>query len=269
MKSRLPTTTITIILMTLLVAGIAQVASAQDIVAGVKPGDEFTYTVTGSYSSDAPASNIPSEVYAAIATDHFTLRIVNVTGVEIGYAWSWYFNNGTAPMSSSGMLNIETTDNTGPFWAIYSTNLTPGQRIHPHYGPDLATFNETVHYLYTNYTRETNHLQVESQLQNNSTGAFKTVRTETYFDKIAGIMVKLNEQTYYQNPSFQTTITWTLSEQNVWTHNSPGSSPPEPFFTLPVIIAIAVVIAVLVILLVVWMSGRRRKARQKAILRKK
>ena len=43
-----------------------QTAAAQDIVAGVKPGDQFTYSVTGSYSSNAPIDQVPADVRARL-----------------------------------------------------------------------------------------------------------------------------------------------------------------------------------------------------------
>ena len=263
----------TIILIALLISGIVQITLAQGIVAGVKAGDQFTYSVTGSYSSNAPITDIPEEVLAAQASDYFTVTIVSVSGPQIYYDWSWHFNNGSAPLSNSSMVDIETTGNTGPFWPIVSANLTTGERIHPHYGPDLSTFNETVMWTYTNYTRETNRLETEFTEQNNQTQVIKyrTVHSDAYFDKLTGMLVQLNDQTDYLSPApaFTTTITWKLTGQNVWTFASTGSYPPAPFFSLPVIIAIVAVVAILVVIAAVFVSNRRKKARQKAILKKK
>jgi len=258
---------IALVLMALLFSGIIQVALAQDILIGLKPGDQFTYKVTGSFSSNAPQDEIP-EVISASETEFFKVTIDSVTGYEISYTWFWQFRNGTS-MTNSSMLNIETTGSTGPFWAIIPANLTKNSRIHPHYGPDRSEINETVKYLYTNYTRETNRLQLEFAYQNNVTQATKFEKTDTYFDRLTGMLVKLTDETNYQNPAFTTTVTWELIGQNVWTFASAGSSPPEPFFTLPVIIAIAIAVALLVAILAVWVSGKKKKARQKEILRKR
>ena len=167
------------------------------------------------------------------------------------------------------MLYIETTGSTGPIWAIIPANLSKNDRIHPHYGPDRSTINETIKYLYTNYTRETNRLQLEFAYQNNVTQATKYERTATYFDRLTGMLVKLTDETSFRNPDFTTSVTWELLGQNVWTFASQGSYPPEPFFTLPVIIAIAIVVALLVAVLAVWVSNKKRKARQREILRKR
>jgi hypothetical protein len=265
---------ITIILMALLVSGVIHVAAAQDIVAGVKPGDVFTYDVTGSYPANDPTLDIPPAVISAHATDHFTVLIDAVTdsvpGPEVGYTVFWHFNNGSAPRNESGIVNLETTANTGTFWAIVSANLNTTQRIHPHFGPDLSVFNETIRYTYSNYTRDTNRLQLEFAYQNNVTGATYTEQTDTYFDKQTGMLVQLNDVSNYQNPAFTTTITWKLRETNAWDSSSSGSFPIEPFFTLPVIIAIVVVVGVVVAVLGTWaVSNQRRKARQRAILKKK
>ena len=137
---------ITIIMVALLLLMVFRTALAQEnIVSGLAPGNVFTYSVTGSYSSNDPIAEIPDEVINAQATEYFKVTIVNVAGPEIGYSWFWQFNNGTS-ITNSSTLNIETVENTGPFWAIVSANLTAGERIHPHFGPDLSTFNETVMY---------------------------------------------------------------------------------------------------------------------------
>jgi hypothetical protein len=261
---------ITIILTALLVSGIIHIAAAQDIVAGVKPGNEFTYSVTGTYPTNDPTLDIPQQVIDAHATDYFKIVIDTVSGPDVGYTWSWHFNNGSAPLGDNSTVNLETTGNTGPFWAIVSANLNTTQRIHPHFGPDLSVFNETVKYTYLNYTRDTNRLQLEFAYQNNITLATYTETTDTYFDKQTGMLVQLNDESNYQNPSFITTLTWKLRETNAWSSSSPDSFPIEPFFTLPVIITVAVVVTVLVVVLTAWaVSNQRRKARQRAILRKR
>jgi hypothetical protein len=268
MKNRLY---LTIILMALLLSGIVQIAVAQDIVAGVKRDDQFTYSVTGSYSNNAPITDVPEEVLSAQATEFFKVTIVNVTGPEIWYDWFWSFNNGSAPLTNTSMLDIETLGNTGPFWPIVSANLTAGERIHPHYGPDLSTFNETIMYAYTNYTRETNRFETQSAEQNNASGVtrIRNVHRDAYFDKQTGMLVQLNEDATYQSPAFTSTLTWKLIGQNVWTFASAGSYPPAPFFSLPVIIAIVVVVAVVVAIGVWALSNRRTKARRKELLKKK
>jgi hypothetical protein len=257
------------IMVALLLLMVFRTALAQEsIVSGLAPGNVFTYTVTGSYSSGAPIADVPDEVINAQATEYFKVTIVNVAGPEIGYSWFWQFNNGTS-ITNSSTLNIETVENTGPFWAIVSANLTADERIHPHFGPDLSTFNETVRYAYTNYTRDTNRLQLEFAYQNNVTMATKTEHTDTYFDKQTGMLVQLNDETDYQNPAFTTTITWKLIGQNVWTYASAGSYPPAPFFSLPVIIAIVVVVAILVVALGIVLSNKRRNARRRRLLGKR
>lgn len=261
---------LTIILIALLTSGIIHVAAGQGIVAGVKPGDEFTYNVAGTYPTDNPALDIPQQVIDAHATDYFKIVIDTVSGSDVGYTWSWHFNNGSDPIGGNSTVNLETTASTGPFWTIVSANLNTTQRIHPHFGPDLSVFNETVRYTYMNYTRDTNRLQLEFAYQNNVTGATYTESTDTYFDRQTGMLVQLTDLSNYQNPTFTIVVTWTLKDTNAWSGSSSGSFPIEPFFTLSVIILIVVVVAVVVGVLTVWaVSNQRRKARQKAILRKR
>ncbi len=217
-------------LVALLLFGAVQSALAQDIVAGVKVGDEFTYTVTGSYSSGAPLAEVPEEVINAAASDYFKITILNVSNPEVGYTWFWHFKNGT-DQTGEGNVNLETTGNTGPFWPIVSANLTLEDSIHPHFGP-RSTFNETVRWTYTNYTRETNRLEIQTVEQQNETQAIRTVHSDAYFDKRTGMLVQLEDRADYQTPAYTTSISWKLRGTNAWDSTSPGSSPPEPLFLI-------------------------------------
>jgi len=251
---------------------IAQTAYAQEysIVAGVKPGDQFTYTITGSYPSNIPVAEIPSEVLNAAESQYFTITIINVSNPNVGYTWKWHFTNGT-DQTGDGVTNLEIpSESVGPFWPIVSANLTAGEKIHPHFG-DQSKFNETVQWAYSNYTRATNRLQTTSSEQNNQTGVtkYRTVQSDSYFDKLTGILVSLSDQTYYQDPAFTTSLTWSLAGQTAWTFNSPGSNPPAPFWTLPVIVAVGIVIGLLVIALGWFVAGKRTQARRKQLLKKK
>ena len=266
MKTRLY---ITIIMISLLLLGVIRAASAQDIVAGVAPGNEFTYSVTAAYSSNDPNAKMPDNLIDIQATDYYKVTIGNVSGPEIGLHTKWQFTNGTT-VETNGSVNIETTDTVGGFWAILPANLTAGDRIHPHYGPDQSTINETVIWTYTNYTRETNHLVLDSAYQNkDNPQSTYTEHLDTYFDKQTGMLVQLSDVSNYVNPTFTTTITWKLIEQNVWTYSSPGSFPPEPLLSLPVIIAIVVIVAIVVVVVGIVVSNKRRNERRKQLLRKK
>lgn len=249
-------------------------ASGQEaIVAGVKPGDIFTYTVTGSYSSSAPLSDVPDEILNAAATEYFRITIVPFSSPNIEYEWVWHFTNGTEQTDNGthGITNIEIpSESSGPFQLMVSANLTTDESIHPHYGPRL-TFNETVMWPYSNYTRATNRLRTETQEQNNQTAVtkYRTVDSDAYYDKLTGMLVSLDEETYYQNPTFSTSLKWILSGQTAWTYASAGSYPPAPFWTLPAIIAVAIVIGILVVALGWFVSSKRAAARRKQLLKKK
>jgi hypothetical protein len=260
---------ITFILIASLFLMIARAATAQETIqAGVKSGDSFTYTVTGSHSTDDPSAEIPADVLSAEASSYFKITINYVAGPEINYTWLWHFTNGT-DQNGLGFLNVETTAAEGPFWPIVAANLTAGELIHPHFGPDLSTFNETVMWTYTNYTRETNRLETVFLEQNNVTQTTRLLHSDSYFDKRTGMLVQLNEETDYQNPTLTTIITWKLAGQNAWTYASAGSFPLTTFFTLPVIIAIVVIVAILVIILGFVILNKRRNAKRKQLLKKK
>jgi hypothetical protein len=261
---------ITIVIIVLLFLMTVQTASAQDIVAGVKPGDEFTYSVTGSYSSSAPLSDVPAEVLNAAASVFFKVTIVNVSNPTVGYLWLWHFTNGTE-QTGDGNVNLEIpSESVGPFWPIVSANISLGQSIHPHFGPPTY-FNETIMWPYSNYTRETNRLETQSIEQNNQTAVtkYRNVHSDVYFDKLTGMLVQLNEEVQYQSPDFTTTLTWKLLGQTVWTFSSVGSYPPAPFFSLPVIIAVVVIISLLVFIAGWFVSNKLKASKRKKLLGKK
>ncbi len=262
------TVMVALLLLTTVEAALAQFTQ-ENLVAGVKPGDSFTYTATGTYPGELSPQSIPPEVLSAQATQFYRITILNVTGPEIGYAYSWQFNNGSNPIEGESRFNVETTENSGGFWPIVAANITASERLYPHYAPDLRTFNETIKYTYSNYTRETNKLELQFAEQSNVTQAVRVVHSNAYFDKLTGMLVRLDDETNYQNPTYTTTFAWILAGQTAWTYASAGSSPPESFFSLPVIIAIAVVVAIVVVIGGWFVAKKRRDARRKQLLRKK
>ena len=199
---------ITIILMALLISGVVPIVLAQDIAAGLSPGYQFTYSVTGSYFTVDASVEIPEEVINAQQSVYFKVMIDNVTGPDIGYSWLWHFANGT-DKNGTGTLNLETTTNTGPFWAIVPANLKAGERIHPNFGPDLTVSTRPLCGLIQT-ALETNYLELQIAYQNEAAQAFKNVTSESYFDKQTGMLIQLSEKTVYQNPAFTTIITWKL-----------------------------------------------------------
>jgi hypothetical protein len=124
---------------------------------------------------------------------------------------------------------------------------------------------------FENYTRETNRWETLSAQQSNVTAVtrYRTVHSDSYFDKQTGMLVQFTEDTSYQDPAFTTTLTWKLIQQSAWTSNSPGSYPPPPFFTLPVIIAIGVVVAIVGVIAGWFVSNKRRDVRRRKLLRKR
>lgn len=261
----------TLIIVAVLFVMVVKTGTAQDTVpVGVKTGDQFTYSVTGSYSANAPIDDVPAEVLNAQISVFFQITIVNVSSPDIGYTWVWHFVNGTE-QTGDGITDIEIpTESEGPFRLIVSANLTTNDSIHPHFGP-TSTFNETVMYPYMNYTREANRLHTEAQQANNETSVIKyrTVDSDAYYDKLTGMLFQFEEDTTYQNPSFTTSLSWKLSGTSAWTSASAGSYPPAPFFSIPVIIAIGIVVAIVVVIAGWFVSNKRRNAKRKQLLKKK
>jgi hypothetical protein len=189
--------------------------SSAPLVAGVKPGDTFTYELQGLWEPNNSNTTVSDSILVLNMSESYQVTITNVSDSEIRVHNVWLFKNGTE-IGGDGQINIETGISSGGFWALYAANLNSGQRTRPE-GPDTATINSTMTRTYPDGTRETNILQVQAQYYNVSNPS--QVYTEymtVEFDKQTGILTQLTDERIYNNPEMKETILWRLTDSNVW-----------------------------------------------------
>lgn len=239
MKSKLLIAVSILILLSLTVVGRTL---AQTPVVGVTQGNEFTYNIKSYWSSNDPNATITASLLEVNSTEYYRVKITKVSDPEISLHNTWRFTNGTQ-VEIDGSVNIETTSSQGGFWAIIASNLKAGDRIHPLFGPDLTTINETIMRDYPSGKRETNHLMLDFQYYDpNDPSSNYTEHTSTYFDKQTGMLVELHDDSVYTHPNMTISVVWKISESQVW------PKPNEfPFYLALPIVTVAV-IAVLSVL---------------------
>jgi hypothetical protein len=189
---------------------------AQTVSPGVSQGNTFTYDVKAFWSSTDANVTVPDSAVQTNMTDWYRVTITGVSGADISLTTTWHFTNGTE-VPANGSVNVETGMYQGPFWTIIAGNLNQGDRIHPT-GPDQVTINSTANRDYSSGGRSTNHLSLQFQYYdtNDPTHTY-TEYTNTYFDQQTGMLVELDDQQVYSNPSQTVTITWKIQDSNVWT----------------------------------------------------
>jgi lipopolysaccharide export LptBFGC system permease protein LptF len=191
-------------------------SQSSQLVAGVKAGDTFTYTLQGLWESDDPNATISDNILQMNMTESFQVAITNVSGTEISIHTVWRFKNETE-IEGDDKVDIATGISNGGFWAIYAANLNKGQIAHA-IGPEPAAIVSTVNKQYISSKRETNVLIMSAQFQNTEDPS--RVYTDTrvvQFDKKTGMLVELRNAKVYNIPEMTETIVWELVDSNVWT----------------------------------------------------
>jgi hypothetical protein len=192
--------------------------SSNQLVAGVKKGDTFTYELQALWDSSDPKTTISNNILQVNMTDWYRVTITNVSNENISIATTWRFKNGTE-LAGNGTVNIKTGIAMGGFWAIYAANLNANDNIRPT-GPDRSTINATETREYASGTRETNRISLVLEYSDTNDPTGSTTWTEylnIYFDRQTGMLVELRDMSEYTNPEVTTTLVWTIKDTNVWT----------------------------------------------------
>jgi hypothetical protein len=216
---------IAIILLVVLIAASAAVIYATRPVpvkatVGVHTGDTFTYSLMGvSNLTSLDAVDTPG-FSQYNDTEYFKVTITDVNGTSVSLDTMWRFKNGTE-LPAHQTIDLSTgakTDQNG-FWAIYASNLNPGDLLRPS-GSDGVKVNASATVTYFDSTRERNFLTIgaESYLATDPTQSTRRYDTTIiYFDKPTGMLQTLIWVTDYNNPLMREVITWELINSSVWT----------------------------------------------------
>jgi hypothetical protein len=187
---------------------------------GVKAGDEFTYDIRGSWSSNDPNVTAPASFLQLNMTESYKITVTDVNGSKVSISTSWRFENGTE-RNTTGYVDIEsgTTFPSGGFWPIFAANLKANDILRPS-GMELVTINETKTSDYgAGVTRETNVVSQTRELYDADDPTGSTLWNQyvtIQFDRQTGMLVKLSDASVYNNPQLILNNIWTLKESNIW-----------------------------------------------------
>jgi hypothetical protein len=219
MASKLSITIVIFVAVTVAVIVVAAVLSSQPpseaIVAGVVPGNTFTYELKSYTAVSEENVTIPPAVSEYNRTESYRVSITAVSGPEVSFNTTWRFINGTEN-ENAFKINLLTGINNPPFWAMYQSNLSLNSVVHPS-GSDGLIVNQTEIRSYKAGDRVANIIT----LQNQFVDASNPTRTYddylyVHFDKITGMLVELKEIQVYNDPQVVLTYEWRLVDSNVW-----------------------------------------------------
>jgi hypothetical protein len=189
-------------------------------VVGVKVGDTFIYSLTGTVYLYAANATIPDSFNQFNNTNYYKVEVTAVNGTLVSIATEWRFNNGTS-INNAQQIDLPSgnlTDANG-FWGIYNPNINKNDLIRPA-GTDGITVNGTSEVDYPNSTRTSNYWSIQHSFFDQNDPTLQTTllqATSVYFDKQTGIMLDLVSTEEYSNPAMATIVTWKLVASNVWT----------------------------------------------------
>jgi hypothetical protein len=188
---------------------------------GLQVGDQFTYDIKGFWGDSSDPDVTPSPSFLELnMTEWFKVTVTDVSEEEVSINTSWLFNNGTE-VNATSTINLKTgiTYPSEGFWAIYAPNLNKGDYIRPT-GPDRSTVNETQTRDYgAGVTRETNLVSLKQEAYDANDPTYTRTLTEytnTHFDRQTGMLVELHYVSVYTNPDMTLTVTWKITDSNVW-----------------------------------------------------
>jgi hypothetical protein len=186
---------------------------------GVKIGDYFVYSITGSSDLQSLDATVSPGFDQYNQTDYFKVTVTGVSGSNVSIDTLWAFKNGT---QESGQQTIDLSSGnesvTNGFWAIYPSNLNVGSLLRPT-GTDGLKVNMTDTKAYASSSRQRNFWFIENEFYDVNDPTHNTLRddyTGVYFDKQTGMLETLNNISAFNNPLKTESITWKLVSTNVW-----------------------------------------------------
>jgi hypothetical protein len=217
---------IAVALLVVLVVAIAAAVYAvenlmnQPVGVGVKIGDTFSYTLTGSAELTSVDAVIPTGFSDFNNTDYFQVTVTGINGSTVTLVTNWQFKNGTN-VAKNQMVDLSTgneSDSTG-FWAIFASNLNPNDLLRPK-SQSNAIVNTTSTVTFSSGDRQANSFQYQNQLYDSNDPTHNTMRLDIInvnFDRKTGMLDNLVEIQGYNNPGMNLYISWQLENCSVWT----------------------------------------------------
>lgn len=193
--------------------------SGSSIKVGVHIGDTFTYELTGVSNLTSTDAVTPAGFSIYNDTKDYIVTITGISGTKVTLNTVWDLLNGTqfTNPQTIDISNGNRTDQNG-FWALYPSNLNKNDLLSPK-GYDKQIVNDTQPQSYADSTRLRNFWHIASEFKDNNDPTGNTMRLEydaVYFDRQTGMLARLENHQYYNNPLYDLTITWQLVSSNVW-----------------------------------------------------
>lgn len=186
---------------------------------GVQAGDYFKYSIKSYYQTTSSNASITVGLNVYNDTDYYLITVTSVYGSSVSMQCDWKFLNGTVT-SSSQTIDVASGNKTDPygFWAVYPTNLTKGELLRPR-GFDTQTVKETDTATYKNETRDRCYWGIRNEFYDTKDPSHTTLiydYRDIFFDRKTGMLTSLTNYDVYSNPQKTETITWILTQTNVW-----------------------------------------------------
>jgi hypothetical protein len=212
---------ILIVILTVSAAAVIYVTqfSKAPIKVGVHVGDTFTYKLSGVSNLTSSDALTPVGFSMYNDTKDYTITVTGISGTKVTLNTVWELLNGTKYVNPQtiDISNGNRTDANG-FWALYPSNLNKGDLISPK-GFDKQIVNDTQPQSYASSTRLRNYWHIEEAFKDTRDPTGNTMRVEfdaVYFDKETGMLARLENHQFYNNPMYDLLVTWQIVSSNVW-----------------------------------------------------
>ena len=175
--------------------------------------------MTGVSNLTSPDAVTPDGFSVYNGTKDYIVTVTAISGTKVTLNTVWELLNGTQFVNPQtiDISNGNRTDASG-FWALYPSNLNIGDLLSPK-GFDKNIVNDTQPQSYANSTRLMNFWHIAEAFQDTRDPTGNTQRVEidaVYFDRQTGMLARLENHQYYNNPMYDLTVTWQLVSSNVW-----------------------------------------------------
>ena len=193
--------------------------TAKKIEVGVKIGDTFTYSLTGSAELSETDSAMSDGFEKYNQTDYFKVTITAINNTQISMDTLWKFKNGTeiTDLQTIDIANGQKSDDYG-FWAIYPANLNKADLLRPKgYDGNIVNNTDTVNY--ANGTRDRCFWRLDNQFSDirDPPGAtLMNAYRNIFFDRATGILTTLENYQVFNTPGKTEYIQWKLVGTSVW-----------------------------------------------------
>ena len=218
-----------------LLSAMVVASSAQPRIVGVNEGDWFKYgDITANWSSNDPSYTPAESLKAWNETEYLLMSVVEVLDTYIGYQSVWRFRNGTERIDGHCTYIDTGSGNTTMFFisAYLSTNDT----IYTSGSYSNWRINETVVRTYPDGSRETNHVNVTSEVYDG------TDTKNIWWDRTTGALVEMSIEVREYSGEYLATesLFFTITDSDVWI------IPEFPSFLILPLFMIATLLAVIV-----------------------